>query len=86
MRPRRDGRELNEIMSVAFVSVSPWASTDVPWGGPDDDGIEVPSDLTTSGACVPHCSLVIDLPANATLCDVKADEDEQDSGSDEEKD
>ena len=44
MRPRRDGRELNEIMSVAFVSVSPWASTDVPWGGPDDDGIEVPSD------------------------------------------
>lgn len=32
------------------------------------------------------CSLVIGIPANATLCDVKADEDEQDSGSDEEKD
>ena len=51
MRPRRDGRDPNEIMSVAFVSASPhllsgfrWASTDAPWGDLDDDGIEVPSD------------------------------------------
>jgi len=35
MRPRRDGRDPNEII---------WASTDKPWKDLDDDGIEVPSD------------------------------------------
>lgn len=54
IRPRRDGRDPNEII---------WASTDVPWGDLDDDGIEVFSD---------HGEW--------------ADEDEEDSESEEEKD
>ncbi|KAI0281709.1 hypothetical protein BC826DRAFT_1068607 [Russula brevipes] len=35
LRPRRDGRDQNEII---------WATTDAPWRELDDDGIEVPSD------------------------------------------
>jgi hypothetical protein len=61
-----------------------WASTDVPWGDLDGDGIEVPSDY---GEWVSlHSSLVVGVPANATLRDMKADDEEEDSESEEEKD
>ena len=61
-----------------------WASTDVPWRDLDEDGIEVPIDhgewvgFTFQSGSRP--------PANATLRDMKAGEEEEDSVSEGVKD
>jgi hypothetical protein len=53
-----------------------WASTDVPWGDLDEDGIELPSG---HGERVRFTfQSVVGPPANATLRDMKADEERED--------